>query len=62
MAPITVTSSPREGCATAPTLLMRSSTASISASVAVDFITIIMVFRLPVLVFKEGTGLEHAWT
>src|SRR3954470_18990275 len=43
-APITVSSSPREGCAFAPTDSIRSITAWISASEAVGFITII-IFR-----------------
>ena len=46
-APITVTSSPREGWARAPQDSIRSMTAWISSSVAVDFITIIMGFWAP---------------
>src|SRR3954452_19597670 len=42
MAPITVTSSPRLGCACAPTDSIRSMTAWISSSEAVGFITIII--------------------
>src|SRR3954466_4670073 len=42
MAAITVTSSPRDGCARAPTDSMRSMTDWISASVASAFITIII--------------------
>ena len=42
MAPITVTSSPRDGWARAPTDSIRSMTAWTSASVAVAFITIII--------------------
>src|SRR3954464_9407546 len=46
-APITVTSSPREGWARAPQDSIRSMTAWISSSVAVAFITIIMCICLP---------------
>ena len=42
IAPITVTSSPRDGCARAPTLSMRAMTAWMSSSVAVGFMTIII--------------------
>src|SRR4051794_27140553 len=42
MAPMTVTSSPRDGCARAPTLSMRAMTAWMSSSVAVGFMTIII--------------------
>src|SRR6476620_5232865 len=42
MAPITVTSSPRDGWARAPTSSMRSMTDWISSSVAAAFITIII--------------------
>src|SRR4051794_9078228 len=53
MAPITVTSSPREGCARAPTLSMRAMTDWMSSSVAVGFITIIM------CVLLKGPGWER---
>src|SRR3954468_22587065 len=52
IAPITVTSSPRDGWARAPTASMRSMTDSISASVAPAFITIII---------RNSSGLRH-WT
>ena len=42
MAPITVTSSPRDGCARAPTLSMRAMTAWMSSSLADGFMTIII--------------------
>src|SRR5689334_17385348 len=42
MAPITVTSSPLETCALAPTDLTRSTTESICSAVAPSFITIII--------------------
>src|SRR4051812_27266319 len=53
---MTVTSSPREGCATAPALLMRSITASISASVAELLMTIIIFSAYLFWSSKKGTG------
>ena len=52
IAPITVTSSPREGCARAPQDSIRSMTACTCSSVAVGFITIIMVLSA----YSPGEG------
>src|SRR4051794_36201002 len=55
-APITVSSSPREGCALAPTDSIRSITAWISASEAVGFITIIILRFLSYALEEYGRG------
>ena len=56
MAPMTVTSSPRLGWARAPTDSIRSMTAWISSSVAVGFITIIMLEAFLLLLERYGHG------
>ena len=53
MAPMTVTSSPWLGWARAPTDSIRSMTARISSSVAVCFITIIMVEAFLLLLLND---------
>src|SRR3954452_22278519 len=57
---MTVTSSPRLGWAVAPTDWIRSMTASTCSSVAVGFITIIMVTFLLGLGVSLGGGLARA--